>query len=165
MAKVDAAYAAIQGGKIFVPLNLQSPFQPLGPQPGTLDTFYLRMDDALSKEGAQVTIQLALPDLPKELDDTSEIDQLKVVWEYYSNEGWTELGYSRRGCPVLEKYSFDLTSFDRPTLETNFLTRQKYLEFAVPAQVWRRAAACAVYGREASQGHLHGQALCADSGA
>lgn len=133
-ATIDSAFAAIQGGKVYVPLDIASPIQPFGPQPGALDTFYVRVDGALSKEGALVTFQLSLPDLPEKLDDTSEIEQLKVVWEYYSDEGWTELGFSQRGCPTLEKYGFDLTDFPRPKLETNFLTRQKYLEFAVPPQ-------------------------------
>ena len=138
-ASIDAAFAAIQGGKVFVPLKLDSPFEPLGPQPGALDTFYLRMDDALSKAGAIVTVELTIPDLPDELDDTSEMEQLKIVWEYSSKDGWTELGYSCRGCPALEHMDFEehmdlgLTPFPSPVLGTNLFTRQKYLEFAVPS--------------------------------
>lgn len=136
-ASINAAFAAIQGGKVFVPLDLGGPFQPFGPQPGALDTFYLRIDDALSKDGATVTLDLALPDLPDGLADTSEIDRLQIVWEYYGTEGWQALGYSRRGCPALEHLGFDLapTPFPKPTLETNFFTRQKYLEFAVPPEL------------------------------
>lgn len=131
-AQVNAAFAAIQGGKVYVPLDLNSPFQPLGPQPGALDTFYLRMDEALSKEGATVTVNLTIPALPGKLDDASELEKLKIVWEYYGADGWTELGFSRRGCPELEHMNFDLTQFPKPRLERNFFTRQKYLEFAVP---------------------------------
>lgn len=133
-AQIDAAFAAIQGGKVYVPLDLNSPFQPLGPQPGLLDTFYLRMDEALGKEGATVTVSLTIPDLPEKLSDTRELEKLKIIWEYFSTDGWKELGFSRRGCPDLEQMNFDLTPFPKPTLETNFFTRRKYLEFAVPPE-------------------------------
>lgn len=133
----DAAFAAIQGGKALLTLDPATSLQPLGPQPSILDTMYLRMDDALQKAGALITLDLVLPGLPSNIQNFTELDQLKIAWEYYSTEGWELLGYSRRGCPDLERMGFDLieppnTPFPKPKLRKNTVTRKKLLEFAVP---------------------------------
>lgn len=134
----DAAFAAIQGGKALLTLDPATSLQPLGPQPSILDTMYLRMDDALQKAGALITLDLVLPGLPPNIQNFTELDQLKIAWEYYSTKGWELLGYSRRGCPELERMGFDLieppnTPFPKPKLRKNTVTRKKLLEFAVPS--------------------------------
>ena len=135
----DAAFAAIQGGKALLTLDPAASLQPLGPQPSILDTLYLRLDDALQKTGALLTLDLVLPGLPSNIQDFRELDQLKIAWEYYSTEGWEPLGYSRRGCPDLERIGFDQiappdTPLPKPKVRTNLLTRKKILEFAVPEE-------------------------------
>ncbi|MEZ4733127.1 MAG: baseplate J/gp47 family protein [Caldilineaceae bacterium] len=133
----NAAVAAIQAGTVFVPLVFPGPLMPFGTQPTGLDAFYLQLDEALTKAGAKVTLDLTVEGVPVKPEDASAIDQLQVQWEYFStdpaNGGWQPLGASGRGCPPLENRNFEATAFGPPTVRTNPLTRRKYLEFAIPA--------------------------------
>ena len=133
----NAAVAAIQAGTVFVPLALPGPLTPMGTQPTVLDAFYLQLDEALTKTGAKVTLDLIIEGVPVAPEDASLIDQLQVQWEYFSTEpataGWQPLGASVRGCPPLENRNFEATLFGTPTVGTNPLTRRKYLEFTMPA--------------------------------
>lgn len=133
----NAAVAAIQAGTVFVPLALPGPLTPIGTQPTVLDAFYLQLDEALTKAGARVTLNLTIEGVPVAPEDASAIDQLQVQWEYFCTDpataGWQPLGASVRGCPPLENRNFEATAFGTPTVGTNPLTRRKYLEFAMPA--------------------------------
>lgn len=139
--KPDAAFAMIQGGSAFVPLNMNSTCAPLGQQPALLDSFFLRVDEAFTKAGATITLKLDLQELPSALEDTSELEKLEIEWAYSSLGGWTVLGTTKRGCPALEKLNFESLDnpnsgaalFGKPTLQTTPLIGGKYLEFIVPS--------------------------------
>lgn len=136
VAPVEGALAAVQAGSIFVPLAPPGPFMPLGPQPASLDTFYLRADEAFTKPGALVTLSFTLEGLPAEVEDTSELDKLKIEWEYHSSDGWTRLGTTVRGCPTLESYNLDtVEGYAKPVVVTVPFSRRKVLEYAVPPGV------------------------------
>lgn len=135
-ASIKAALAAVQAGSIFVPLDPKGPLTPLGAIPLPLDSFYLRIDDAFTKARATVTLQFTLAGLPTDLADTSNLDRLTIVWEYFSEDGWVSLGSCVRGCPTLEAYQFDSEpAFGKPKIVTVPFTRRKVLEFAIPAGV------------------------------
>lgn len=104
IATVDGAFSAVQANTTFVPLDLNDQFFPLGQRPGYLDTFYIMSNEAFAKAGATVSLemkglesgldQLAISEIdPKRL---AELNRLKVVWEYYSNDGWKRMGTSVR---------------------------------------------------------------------
>lgn len=129
---IDVGLAAIQAGIAYVPLELEGPFMPLGPAPQTLDTFYLQVDEAFTKPGATVTIELVLEGMPEEIEDTTELEKLRIEWEYSSTDGWTLLGRSRRGCPALAAYDFEGAGLVDPAITTRPLTRTKFIEFPAP---------------------------------
>lgn len=138
--KPNAAFAMIQAGSAFIPLDLSNTCSPLGQQPAQLDTFFLRVDEAFTKQGATITLKLDLQELPSELEDMSELEKLELEWAYASPDGWTVLGKTKRGCPALEKLNFEdlenpnsgATLFPKPTLQKTPFIGGKYLEFAVP---------------------------------
>jgi hypothetical protein len=90
----DGAFSAIQGGTAFVPVDPGGEFFPLGQRPTQLDAFYLRADEAFNKKGARVSLNMDLTGLPETPEDSSELEKLTLVWEYYGDDGWTELGTS-----------------------------------------------------------------------
>lgn len=94
----DTAFSAIQSGAAFVPLNPDGEFFPLGQRPGRLDTFYVRSDEAFSKQGATVAIQLSVEGLPPagQIAAPTELDNLRLAWEYHGVDGWQPLGTSAR---------------------------------------------------------------------
>lgn len=134
LAEPESGQIAIQAGAILSPVDPTDTFQLLGPQPGALDTFYLRVDEAFSKPGAKVTVALTLEELPAEITDFSEIDQLRIEWEYFTEAGWQPLGTSRRGCPPIATLELDRD----PNIMTHAevrqypITRATYLETVVP---------------------------------
>lgn len=135
-AKIDHALATIQAGSTFFPLDAQGPaFLPLGPHPMPLDAFYLQVDEAFAKRGAQVTMTLALDELSDKLAELTTDERPKIAWEYFSTQGWTLLGESWLGCPELAKRNYDDPAFGLPvpTLQTQPFTRSKYLEFRLDA--------------------------------
>jgi hypothetical protein len=89
----DTAFSAIQSGTAFVPLDPAGEFFPLGQHPGRLDTFYLQADEAFSKRGATITLQMDLVGVQTP-QNTSELEKLKVEWQYHSQDGWVSLGIS-----------------------------------------------------------------------
>ena len=129
---VNAAFAGIQSGTVFAPLDLTGPVSPLGLHPGVLDALYLQIDEAFTKPGATVKLAFDIEGVPTEVEDATEFDALKIQWEYFSTAGWTALGASVRACPILAARKFDVERFGKPVLKTNPLTRRKYLEFAIP---------------------------------
>ncbi|MBI1298820.1 putative baseplate assembly protein [bacterium] len=133
-AKIDAIVTATQSGTVLAALDENASFLPLGAYPLPLDAFYLRLDEALSKPGARVTLDLALDEIAAKLSSLDEATAPHVAWEYYSDKGWTLLGESRRGCPDLARRNFEdnYPSFAPPTLVRQPLTRRKFLEFEIP---------------------------------
>ena len=110
LSAADAAFSAAQAGAAFAPLNTADGFLPLGQRPTRLDAFYLASQEAFSKEGATVKIDLAgLIGVPAAATST-DLSALTVVWEYYSTDGWTELGTSRRAAVTARRLSFTDTS-------------------------------------------------------
>jgi len=107
-------FSAVQANTAFVPLDLTGEFFPLGQRPGRLDTFYLMSDEAFSKQGATLEITMASligvpPDAIKgQLRSlTAELDDLTIVWEYHSAEGWVELGTSTMSNVEPQRLTFD----------------------------------------------------------
>ncbi len=93
--QADSALFALQSGVAYVPLDLSGEFYPLGTRPARLDTFYIQADEALTKHGAKVKFLVDLVGLG-EVNDYTELDRLRITWEYHGRDGWTRLGESRR---------------------------------------------------------------------
>ena len=92
----DAALSAVNAGTTFVPADPTGEFFPLGQFPARLDTFYLRVDEAFSKPGVNVTLDMSLTGLPKDFQpkDKSLIKSLEITWDYSTSDGWCQLGTS-----------------------------------------------------------------------
>ncbi len=106
-ATADAAFYALKAGVAYVPLDLSGEFYPLGPRPSRLDTFYLLVDEALSKKGATVHLKVDLMGLPDDVKDNSELDKLEITWEYHGKTGWALLGRSKRTGVTDAAFGFD----------------------------------------------------------
>ena len=134
VAAPDSGLVAIQAGSVLFPVDPSDTFQPFGPQPGALDTFYLRINEAFTKSGATVTAKFALEGLPEDIEDMSEIDQLALEWEYYTADGWLLLGRSRRGCPAIAKLELDREpeAADTAKVMKYAITRATFLEMDIP---------------------------------
>ena len=123
----DAAMVAIQGGTSFVPLDIAGEFFPLGRHPGRMDAFYLRSDAAFTKQGATVTLTIFLEGEGVPDDATSaELDNLTIVWEYYSVNGWILIGTSNRDGVTETQFGFNDTTCGFTACGN------KYIEFSVP---------------------------------
>lgn len=134
-AAINTALAATQSGTLFTPLDLKAGFFPLGAYPVESDAFYLQVDEAFAKAGADITVTLALEETAAKIAAIAEEQKPRIAWEYFSNKGWTLLGQSWRGCPALTKRNFAATQalgFSKPTLRTQPFTRSKVLEFEIP---------------------------------
>ncbi|MEZ4831569.1 MAG: baseplate J/gp47 family protein [Caldilineaceae bacterium] len=129
-ARIDAAVTATQSGTVLGGLDVNASCMPLGAYPVALDAFYLRLDEALTKPGAQVTLDLTLDEIAADLAPLDDADAPRIAWEYFSANGWIRLGESRRGCPELAKRNLqDLgASFDKPKLVTQPFSRRKLVE-------------------------------------
>ncbi len=102
----DIAFSAVQANTAFVPLDLAGEFFPLGQRPGRLDTFCLMSNEAFSKQGATVELEAeALVGVPAGVT-SSDLDDLTIVWEYHSTEGWTTLGTSTKGGVTSDRLGF-----------------------------------------------------------
>jgi hypothetical protein len=100
---------------------------PLGQHPGRLDSFYLRADEAFTKDGASVTLQVDLEGVPARVEQTTDLDNLRLEWEYYSADGWTQLGTSAWTTdPAPVRLNFDDT--------TQALTTSGSVTFNVPEE-------------------------------
>jgi len=141
----DTIFAAIQAGTAFNSVDHRNTFFPFGQQPVPFDACYFRIDEAFTKPGANVTLNISLDDLPDTIEDTSELDKLCIEWSYYSTAGWTLLGTSRRGCPELERLGLENVSPHKPVLKQNPLTRRKYLDISLPDEVGELPPALAQY--------------------
>lgn len=106
-AAVDAALNAIQANIAIIPLDTSKDFFPLGQRPERLDAFYLMSDEAFSKTGA--TVSLEIVGLSGVAPDASspDLEALKIVWEYGSSAGWTPLGTSTRTQVTPARLGFD----------------------------------------------------------
>ena len=135
-AKLDHALATVQAGSTLLPLDPQGPaFLPLGPHPILSDAFYLQVDEAFAKDGAQVTITLTLDEVSDKLVQLATDERPQICWEYFSSQGWTALGRSWLGSPELAKRNYDdpVATLPVPTLQTQPFTRTNYLEFRLAA--------------------------------
>ena len=88
---------AIQPDELFhndialAPPTTVQPIYPFGTQPRLLDTFYIASDDAFSKKGASITLDLHMVMGPLLSPPVSvRIDPL-FVWEYWNGTGWVGL--------------------------------------------------------------------------
>ncbi len=131
LAAADAAFCAIQAGVAFIPLDVSGEFYPLGQHPKRLDTFYLRVDEAFTKEGARVEFQMDLTGLPESVENDSELKKLAISWEYYSSEGWVVLGVSKRDGVVSGTSRLD---FDDTTRAFTLTGSDVHVWFNVPMQ-------------------------------
>jgi len=127
-ATVGAALSALQSGTAFVPLDPAGEFFPLGQHPGRLDTFYLRTDEALTKANAKFELEMALVGVTGEPRDTSELDSLTVIWEYYGAQGWTKLGTSSRNGVTPDSFIDTTFAFTRSSSEI----QPSSIQFTVP---------------------------------
>ncbi len=116
----DALFTATQAGTAFVPLNPADEFMPLGSRPGRLDTFYVACQEAFVKGGATVKLEFAGL-LGAGSASSAELAALTLAWDYYSAEGWKELGISTRDKVESKALSFDDT--------TKALTREATASF------------------------------------
>ncbi len=75
------------------PLYLASPFYPFGKIPQVNDSFYIASNEAFSKKGFRVEVQLQR--------DTGSIvlDNELLSWEYWNGDSWKALGGSTFLCP------------------------------------------------------------------
>ncbi len=103
---VDAAFHAVQSGVAYVPLDITGEFYPLGVRPVRLDTFYLRADEALIKGGGRAGFHVDLAGLPRDINDSTEIDRLRVSWEYHGGIGWMRLGESSKTGMISSSFGF-----------------------------------------------------------
>ncbi|MCL4298013.1 MAG: putative baseplate assembly protein [Anaerolineae bacterium] len=131
-ASIDQAYNAIQTNTSFVPLNdLAKDFFPFGQRPARLDAFYLMSDEAFTKPGAAVTLEiLGLAGVPPEAT-SPDLDTLKVEWSYYSEQEWIPLGTSTRQKSMPARLAFD----DQTLAFTQGSDDQQlqYITFKVPS--------------------------------
>lgn len=95
------ALTATQAGVAFAQVKAEDAFYPFGQYPALLDGLYIRADEAFTKPGATIELQFEEDGLPAEMEDTSALEALTIVWEYFSAAGWTRLGVSRWGCPAM----------------------------------------------------------------
>jgi uncharacterized phage protein gp47/JayE len=132
--QVNSAMSAVQAGTAYSPLELEGPLLPLGLIPAVLDSFYLQVDEAFTKPGATVTIEFTLEGIPEKLEDTTELERLRVEWEYYSSDGWTLLGHGKRTCPALASFDYEAAGLSNPTIRRQWLTRARSIEFSAPEE-------------------------------
>ena len=92
----DKAFSAVPANDAFVPLTLTDEFFPLGQRPAQLDTFYLNSDEAFSKPGATVSIDVESLTGVDDDAQSNALDAVEVIWEYFSTNGWRRLGASKR---------------------------------------------------------------------
>ena len=96
----DAILAVTQASTIVVAADPAAEFFPFGQHPTRLDTVYFQSDAAFSKTGATVQLDFELEGLPDTLEDASDIDRIRIDWEYHGAEGWEPLGSSDRNGPI-----------------------------------------------------------------
>lgn len=105
----DTALTAIHSGTAFVPLDPAGEFFPLGQRPARLDAFYLQNDEAFNKQGAAIKVQINLKGMDTGIT-SSELDDLTIDWEYYSENGWSSLGTSTRKGVTQSNWDFGDTT-------------------------------------------------------
>ena len=125
-SKVDPLVLTVsQAGAAFAEVKPEDGFYPFGLYPSLLDGLYIQANEAFTKPGATIELEFRGDGLPTEIEDTSVLETLNVVWEYFSAEGWTPLGASRWGCP-------DMAFVDRTPTAT-----------PAPTIRWSKVSACA----------------------
>lgn len=70
------------------PLELTKDFYSFGEKPKFNDTFHIGSKEAFTKEGAEITIMVALSDGPP-IPDTNNI---KLAWEFWDGKSWMKIG-------------------------------------------------------------------------
>jgi hypothetical protein len=124
---VEALFSAIHSGAAFIPLEPDGEFFPLGQRPGRLDSFYLKCDEAFAKEGAGVTITFDLSGVPASAAG-SELTELRISWEYCTENGWIRIGESSRAGQVSS-----LSEFEDKSLGFTAGGKGVKVSFTVPA--------------------------------
>jgi hypothetical protein len=129
----DGCFYHVTTSGVYIPLDPNKEFYPLGSRPGRHDTFYIAADSALSKPGAEValTFDIAPSGLPDE--ELGEMfGDVELVWSYYDGRQWQELGKSVYEEPDLLGQPAGGLAF---TDNTNVLTAEgadKTVTFKVP---------------------------------
>lgn len=92
--------AAVNNG---IPLDISKDFYPFGEKPKINDTFYFACDEAFTKEGAAISVNIELsdPNISK-LPDTSYV---KLSWEYWNGTEWLEISNLHHAAYVSEPES------------------------------------------------------------
>jgi|GEM_PF-2220771 len=84
------------------PLELTKDFYPFGEKPKFNDIFYIGSNEAFTKEGAVITIMVALSDWA--VPDTENI---KLTWEFWDGKSWMKIAdTSQTAAKDPGKYSF-----------------------------------------------------------
>jgi uncharacterized phage protein gp47/JayE len=94
-------FSVSQAGAAFAQVKPADGFYPFGQYPALLDGLYIQANEAFTKPGATIELAFKGDGLPAEIGNTSKLEELKVVWEYFSTDGWTRLGESQWGCPEM----------------------------------------------------------------
>lgn len=71
-----------------IPIDLEKPITPFGELPGLFDTFYIASDEAFSKKGAKITL-----DITAKLENSGSISDVSAIlsWEYWNGKSWRVL--------------------------------------------------------------------------
>ncbi|APR88476.1 hypothetical protein A7982_13825 [Minicystis rosea] len=128
----DAAFAGSS------PLDLSLDFYPFGGQPRIGDAFFLASGEVFGKPGAEVTLSFS----PSAADQAADPnDDPTLVWEVWTESGWTEVGRSNRTHPSIdandnpyEPPSSSPCAFNDTTLAFT-ATGASQVTFTVPAGV------------------------------
>jgi hypothetical protein len=88
----QAAYTNIDSG-VFLNVDLQRAFAPLGREPRIDDAFYLLPKGVPSQPGSLMRVELTLADA-RQHDAPQPSEDLVLVWEYFDGKAWKSLGQS-----------------------------------------------------------------------
>lgn len=123
--QIDTTQTPVYPDKVFfnnIPVDLTKDFYPFGERPKFNNTFYIGSTEVFSKEGADITIDLALSG-GLELPDTNNI---RLRWEFYNGSKWEIIGETTQtDVPDNDYYSFSDT--------TNAFTQTGLIKFSCPS--------------------------------
>ena len=129
IATVDAAFSAVQANSAFVPLDLSTEFQPFGPVPGRMDSFYIRADGVFSKSNVTAKIEMDHLDGTPAEATSDALSDLTLEWEIFSSSGWTHLGTSKRSTATNDTFQDTTGAFTNSNGDEN---NKLFIEFEVP---------------------------------
>lgn len=129
-----------------LPLDLSKDFYPFGEQPRFNDTFYLSLDEAITKGGAKtgltfgIQINLTEPGVAggeKSGQGTNpngangqNSDEVMISWEFWNGKIWEKLGKSTQGSEPTDSTAY---SFQDSTKA--FTTKTGEITFVLPEQI------------------------------